>query len=71
MVESNGLHGDGDLRTKHAGCLVQVGSKWGKTNTNNQSHLHIHKIMMLHLLAFQCVTSGSMREVKSSEDLVD
>ena len=27
--------GEGDLRTRHAGCPVLVGSKWGKQNTCN------------------------------------
>ena len=58
----------------HAGCPVLVGSKWGRYNkcTEQKSKMFVsHAMDVGFLLYLQCATSGSTREVKSSDDPAD
>ena len=62
------MSGEDDYLTRHAGCPVLVGSKWGKRELVLVNPVnHYSPPSLTHT---QSVISGSTREVRSSKDLV-
>lgn len=59
-------NGEGDYRTRHAACPVLTGSKWGMFGFSlKQNILGLFRLKR-NLCCFQFLTSGSMKEDKSS-----
>lgn len=67
--------GEGDFRTRHAGCPIISGTKWGKCNCYNFLHALPHAIqqikMMLIVVANDASTTQHLHSTSAILDTMD